>query len=119
MDPRYTFIDDAASLGVKRLIVLPPEECLSQARRWRVIKPDDFRCRNHQCKGIAIPFQSHQEGPADMGPGSPETVITSRNSIVARRQIGERYRAAQTRVELQALTVSGTIRYHRPPLPPN
>ena len=41
----------AASLSVERVDCTLPKRGLSEARRRCVIKPNDFRCRNHHAKG--------------------------------------------------------------------
>src|SRR5260370_23576416 len=89
MDSYNAFFEYATSLGVKRLTVFPPKQGLSQARRGRVVKPNDFGCRHHHSKGIAVLFLNHQESLADMWPGGPEAVIASRNAVVVSRQIAE------------------------------
>src|SRR6266404_4280000 len=73
----------------------PQNKALSQARRGRVVKPNDFGCRHHHSKGIAVLFLNHQESLADMWPGGPEAVIASRNAVVVSRQIAEHFRATR------------------------
>src|SRR5271165_972746 len=71
----------------------PKKQGLSQARRGRVVKPNDFGCRHHHSKGIAVLFSIHQESLADMWPGGHKAVIASRNAVVVSRQIAEHFRA--------------------------
>src|SRR5271165_2163585 len=77
MHLHYAFFEDAAPLGIERLIVFPPKYGLSEPRRGSVVKPDDFRCRNHYRIRIAVLLHGHQEGPADIGPGYAEKVAAS------------------------------------------
>jgi hypothetical protein len=95
MDSYNAFFEYATSLGVKRFTVFPPKQGLSQARRGRVLKPNDFGCPHHHSKEIAVLFLNHQESLADMWPGGPEAVIASRNAVVVSRQIAEHFRATR------------------------
>ena len=88
MDPHHAFLEDAAPLGVERLIVLSPKERLRQTRRCRVVKLNDFRCRNHDRIGIAVLLHRLNQRSADSGPGHTEQVTASGNSI---RQIRQRH----------------------------
>src|SRR5208282_6393245 len=74
------------------LIVFPPKQRLSQARRRRIVKANDFQCRNHYRIGITVLLHRHQEGSADIRPGHTEKVTASGNSI---RQFRQRHRSTQ------------------------
>src|SRR5271165_2298409 len=52
-----------------------------------VIKPNDFRCRNHHCTGITVLLRGHQAGSADMGPRGTEKVGPSGDGVMAARQL--------------------------------
>ena len=65
----HAFFEHAATPGAERLIVFPPKQRLSQARRRRIVKANDFQCRNHYRIGIIVLLHRHQEGSADIRPG--------------------------------------------------
>jgi hypothetical protein len=75
--------------AVKRFSILKPlfEMDKAEARRGRVIKPNDFRRRNHYRIRIAVLLHGHQQGSADIRPGHTEQVTASGNSI---RQVCQR-----------------------------
>ena len=68
---------------------------LSEPCRRRVIKPNDFRCRNQHRKGITVLLHSHQESSADIWPGRTEKVASSGNGIGAGRQLGQCHQSAR------------------------
>jgi len=92
MDPHCTFLEEAAPLGVERLIVLSPKERLRQTRRCRVIEPNDFCRRNHDRIRIAVLLHRRNQRSADSGPGHTEQVTASGNSI---RQVRQRHYATR------------------------
>jgi len=88
----HAFFEHAATPGAERLIVFPPKQRLSQARRRRISKANDFQCRNHYRIGVTVLLHRHQEGSADIRPGHTEKVTASGNSI---RQFRQRHRSTQ------------------------
>src|SRR5271165_5455050 len=70
----HAFFEHAGTPGAERLIVFPPKQRLSQARRRRIGKANDFQCRNHYRIGITVLLHRHQEGSADIRPGHTEKV---------------------------------------------
>src|SRR5208282_680378 len=66
----HAFFEHAGTPGAEPLIVFPPKQRLSQARRRRIVKANDFQCRNHYRIGITVLLHRHQEGSADIRPGN-------------------------------------------------
>ena len=58
----------------------------------RVVKPNDFRCRNHDRLGIAVLLHGRNQRSADNGPGHAEKVAASENSI---RHVRQRHRSTR------------------------